>query len=319
MKRWLAFCLGLSLATPTASLAAQAPPTDPELADGIRQAKQGDFEIAVLTLDSVARRLSAVGGNVRELARAYLYLSIAYLGLSQEQKAKARFLEAWRMDSDLELSPQEFPPKILEFFEGARQEALASGEVAPPDEARPAEPKAEPARVTTAQPQKRGRSKTLPILIGVGAAAGVGIAVSAGGGGSDSGAGNSGAGAPPTSSTPTATFNSSDIPKIIADLTTESSSLSVSGMRGTISSVTAWVNIAHTCIGDLIVRLRHPDGTTAVLHERQGGSTDNIDTHYNLSNFNGRAPNGTWTLSVQDAAAGDVGRLQVWSLTVRTQ
>jgi hypothetical protein len=111
---------------------------DPGLATGVRQTQVGEFEAAVATLDEVVQRLSAEGGQPKQLARAYLYLSIAYLGLSEGQKAKAKFTEALRTDMELELSPSEFPPKILRFFEEARGELPPSAprEPAAPEESR---------------------------------------------------------------------------------------------------------------------------------------------------------------------------------------
>ena len=132
-----------------------------------------------MTLDGVVRRLTGQPARAKELARAYTYLSIAYLGLSQEQTAKAKFLEAWKADRDMSLSPREFPPRILEFFERARQEANLN---APSTAASP-----RPAVATRpAEPKKKG-SKTVPILIGAAVLGGVGVAVAAGGGGGGDG------------------------------------------------------------------------------------------------------------------------------------
>jgi len=182
--------LGLGLAfICSAGVAAQAPVEDEELANGIRQAQEGDFDEAVVTLDGVVRRLAAQPGRAKELARAYTYLAIAYYGLSQEQMAKARFLEAWRADPEMELSSSEFPPRILRFLEEAAEEARKAGPAPTKAGAAPA-PAPGGASGTTAAasgaPAKKGRSKTLPILLGVGAAAGVGVAVAAGGGGGGS-------------------------------------------------------------------------------------------------------------------------------------
>jgi hypothetical protein len=124
MRRILAVGLALALAA-SPCLAQQGPP-DTELDKGIRQAQTGDFENAVTTLDAVAKRLAAQGGRPKDLARAYVYLSIAYLGLSEEQKAKAQFLEAWKVDQGMELTAREFPPKVLQFFEEARKDARAT-------------------------------------------------------------------------------------------------------------------------------------------------------------------------------------------------
>src|SRR5688572_2692726 len=125
LKRCLVLLLVVALGSPQ-RVDAQGT-VDTDLANGVRQAQEGDFENAVVTLDGVVRRLSGQPARAKDLARAYTYLSIAYLGLSQEQTAKAKFLEAWKADRDMNLSAREFPPRILEFFEKAREEAnLAS-------------------------------------------------------------------------------------------------------------------------------------------------------------------------------------------------
>jgi hypothetical protein len=100
--------------------------------------------------------------------------------LSQEQTAKAKFLEALKADSGMNPSAREFPPRILEFFERAREEANL-----PPPAATPT-PAPRPADARAQEPKKKG-SKTVPILIGAAVLAGVGVAVAAGGGGNGGG------------------------------------------------------------------------------------------------------------------------------------
>jgi hypothetical protein len=168
--------------------------SDPELAKGIRQAQTGDFDSAVVTLDAVARRLVTQGGRPKELARTYVYLSIAYLGLSQEQKAKAQFLEAWKTDQGMELSAKEFPPKVLEFFEGTKAEARKAGQEA----SKPESPAASAAQPTPAAKTRGGSGKTLLVVGGVLAAGGA-VAAAAGGG---EGKSTPGGTAPPTSRPP---------------------------------------------------------------------------------------------------------------------
>ena len=164
LKRWLVLLLVVALGSPQSGMSADA--VDADLANGVRQAQEGDFENAVVTLDGVVRRLSGQPARAKDLARAYTYLSIAYLGLSQEQTAKAKFLEAWKADRDMSLSPREFPPRILEFFERAREEAkLAPGAAASPS--------ARPTAVRSPEPEKKKGSKTVPILIGAAVLAGV--------------------------------------------------------------------------------------------------------------------------------------------------
>lgn len=104
--------------------------------------------------------------------------------------------------------------------------------------------------------------------------------------------------------------------------TTGITSSMVVTQQGTISSLRVGVNITHTYIGDLIVTLIHPDGTAVILHNRSGGSADNIVTSYpdqttpaqSLSVLHGKPLNGTWQLRVQDVVAVDVGTLNSWSL-----
>jgi hypothetical protein len=177
LKRWLVLLLVVALGSPQRGMGADTVDTD--LANGVRQAQEGDFENAVVTLDGVVRRLTGQPSRAKDLARAYTYLSIAYLGLSQEQTAKAKFLEAWKTDRDMNLSPREFPPRILEFFEKAREEAHLTG----PRTATPS-PAPAPAAARSAEAPKKKGSKTVPILIGAAVLGGVGVAVAAGGGGS---------------------------------------------------------------------------------------------------------------------------------------
>jgi aminopeptidase S len=102
----------------------------------------------------------------------------------------------------------------------------------------------------------------------------------------------------------------------IPDNTTVNSTIVVAGCTGNASSTsTAEVHIVHTYIGDLIVTLVAPDGSTYVLHNRAGGSADNINQTYTV-NLSSEVRNGTWTLRVQDAATADSGRIDTWTLTL---
>jgi serine protease len=76
------------------------------------------------------------------------------------------------------------------------------------------------------------------------------------------------------------------------------------------------VNITHTFIGDLVVELRSPAGTAAVLHNRTGGSTDNLIATFRPANFLNQSSAGNWTLHIRDLAGIDVGTLNTWTLTV---
>jgi hypothetical protein len=103
------------------SSAAQTPPTaDAELAKGISQAKSGDFDAALLTLDAVARRLESAPAREKDLAQAYLYLGVAYVGLLQESPARDNFKKALKHDKTLTLDPAEFAPRVVRVFEATR-------------------------------------------------------------------------------------------------------------------------------------------------------------------------------------------------------
>ena len=104
-----------------------------------------------------------------------------------------------------------------------------------------------------------------------------------------------------------------DVP--IADNATVNSPIVVSGRTGNAPATTpVLVNIVHTYKGDLKVDLVAPDGSVYVLHNRTGGSADNINQTYNV-NLSGEALNGTWRLRARDRGAADVGYINSWSIT----
>jgi subtilisin-like proprotein convertase family protein len=93
---------------------------------------------------------------------------------------------------------------------------------------------------------------------------------------------------------------------------------------GTVFAVKVDLDITHTYIGDLVIKLVSPRGTPAFLHERNGGSTKNILKTYDLQNaptltrFNGESTSGNWTLEVIDAANVDAGVLNKWTIFINT-
>lgn len=107
--------------------------------------------------------------------------------------------------------------------------------------------------------------------------------------------------------------NTTDV--AIVDNTTVTSSIVVSGRAGKAPNATpVEVNIIHTYTGDLKVDLIAPDGSVYVLHNRIGGSIDNIVKTYSV-NLSTETINGTWKLRVNDNAGGDVGLIDSWSIT----
>ncbi|MGW6980036.1 M28 family metallopeptidase [Streptomyces sp. NPDC054932] len=94
-----------------------------------------------------------------------------------------------------------------------------------------------------------------------------------------------------------------------------SSPITVSGVTGNAPATTKIdVNIVHTYRGDLVVDLVAPDGTVYNLHNRSGGSADNLVQSYTV-NASSEVANGVWNLRVKDAAAQDVGHINSWKIT----
>ena len=84
----------------------------------------------------------------------------------------------------------------------------------------------------------------------------------------------------------------------------------------TIFGSSTYLDITHTWIGDLIVTLTSPGGTTATLVNRSGGSADDIQQSFASGAFNGESALGDWTLNVSDVVGVDTGTLNNWSLTL---
>jgi len=141
------------------------------------------------------------------------------------------------------------------------------------------------------------------------------------------------------------TYTSTDVPLSIPDNSVAgvTSSLFIPD-HGTITDVNLNFSIVHSWVGDLAIKLTSPDGTSQLLVNRRGVSSDNFtDTtldddatsspatqilpggapytasflpNTSLSVFDGLNSNGTWQLRVTDRAGADVGTLNGWSLVV---
>ncbi|MGH8083424.1 MAG: S8 family serine peptidase [Lysobacter sp.] len=115
-----------------------------------------------------------------------------------------------------------------------------------------------------------------------------------------------------TSGTQTYT-NGTDV--AINDNATVESSIAVSGRTGNApSNASVSVSIIHTYKGDLKVDLVAPDGSLYNIHNRTGGSADNVSGTFTF-NLSSEALNGTWKLRVNDNATFDTGRIDTWSIT----
>lgn len=89
-----------------------------------------------------------------------------------------------------------------------------------------------------------------------------------------------------------------------------------------VSSLKVELDIKHTYRGDLRVTLISPSGDRALLHDRNGGSADNLKATFDvastpdLGNMIGESLRGEWVLLVQDLAASDRGILNSWGLEI---
>lgn len=87
--------------------------------------------------------------------------------------------------------------------------------------------------------------------------------------------------------------------------------------EGVITALDVTVDVTHTYKGDLKVELVK-DGKTIVLHDRAGGSADDLKATFSPAELVGTGMSGTWTLRVSDRAAIDEGTLNAWSLRITT-
>ena len=102
-----------------------------------------------------------------------------------------------------------------------------------------------------------------------------------------------------------------------------SQSLSVSGLADTakVEAAELSIRVTHPFTNDLGIYLISPSGTESILHpvfsETLVGNA-NLNWKLLSNAFYGESPNGDWTLKVIDAASGDTGTLDSWSLTLWT-
>ncbi|MCY2941986.1 MAG: S8 family serine peptidase, partial [Planctomycetota bacterium] len=107
-----------------------------------------------------------------------------------------------------------------------------------------------------------------------------------------------------------------------------------------ISDLDVLVDVTHTYDSDLIISLKSPAGVVSTLSYRRGGSGDNfLSTIFDdeatkaissgiapfkgsfkpdttLSVFDGTNAKGVWTLTVEDKANGDIGKLNKWAISL---
>ncbi len=111
-----------------------------------------------------------------------------------------------------------------------------------------------------------------------------------------------------------------DLPRSVLDRQTAVSTASVLDELE-LSSVTVFVDVAHTYRGDLRIEIVAPDGSAVTLHDRSGGSADDVLGTYGvdlvpfetLSRLDGASSLGDWELRVGDGVPGNSGSLDDWS------
>lgn len=135
-----------------------------------------------------------------------------------------------------------------------------------------------------------------------------------------------------------------DFPEDAADdfvQTPASSSIAISGAGSALNDVLVEVNLTHSYVGDLVLVLTAPDGSSVLLFVGDGEllGRNMVDTVFTdsaastisdgtspytgefqpyepLAAFVGLDPNGEWTLQVYDLFADDQGSLESWRLTI---
>ena len=92
-----------------------------------------------------------------------------------------------------------------------------------------------------------------------------------------------------------------------------------------LTAVKIGVDIEHTYIGDLVIKVVPPTSTgvsSVLLHNRIGGGTINLHTTYDVTTtpdllpLIGKNPKGQWSLTVQDKEKLDTGRILQFSVTL---
>ena len=137
-----------------------------------------------------------------------------------------------------------------------------------------------------------------------------------------------------------ASYASTDVPLPIVDNQTTTSLINVDAVPSPILDVNVHLTLTHTYDADLVMTLVAPDGTSVILAQNNGGSSDDyVNTVFDdqattpigsgaapftgsfrpitpLAALVGKSAGGTWTLRVEDQADADVGSLAGWSLDV---
>lgn len=95
--------------------------------------------------------------------------------------------------------------------------------------------------------------------------------------------------------------------------------------EGLIEAIGITVRLRHSYIGDLQISLVHPDGTEIMLHDRMGGTSDDLNLELGLDGndspvlqtLRGKSAAGTWRLVVKDQVSSDTGTLDYVKIRIK--
>lgn len=93
----------------------------------------------------------------------------------------------------------------------------------------------------------------------------------------------------------------------------------------TLARIAVDVEIKHSWAGDLTISLIAPGGQSIILQQRIGGSADNVNKRFDVTNtpqlkqLINTDSCGTWQLHIQDLEVHDIGMLKTWGLQLQLQ
>ncbi len=122
------------------------------------------------------------------------------------------------------------------------------------------------------------------------------------------------------------THHATDVPKTITDHFPAGINSTIAiPTTGTIRSVSVAVDITHTDIGELQIKLFPPVGGVITLHDQGQTSMSDLSTTYptetvpaagSFDNLMGTSPNGNWTLQIIDDVENLEGILNTWAVNI---
>jgi hypothetical protein len=122
MTRALVTLLAFLCAAPSGRGAQETAAPGADVAAGVKQVQEGDFEGAIVTLEAAAARLRGDPRSVRLLVQTDIQLGVAHVALEHTPQAVQAFAEALALDPSLRLGADRFSPKVLRTFATAREQ-----------------------------------------------------------------------------------------------------------------------------------------------------------------------------------------------------